>query len=170
MSHFVKCDRCSIQDHVTGTISLPPGWSKVMGNDLCEPCCRIVRDFINFRPEHDAALPVEPIPAELSTEPAPTQAPGDKLFPEPEPAKVIEQVLDQVADQINSGALNTPGVTCTAEVHTAPDGEASVQEKQRTRRKKKTKLQGQDAVLGPDKRTSFPHGANEDQQPGAPQP
>ena len=54
-----------------------------------------------------------------------------------------------------------------------PETESSTEERTRQRLKKikktgidvKVKLLGQDAVLGPDRRTSFPHGANE---PGAP--
>ena len=69
-------------------------------------------------------------------------------------------VIESVVDQINSGALDTGDVKCTATVTAAsplfdPKAEASVEERKRTR---KPKLRGQDALL-PDARTH---------QPGAP--
>ncbi len=75
MSHFVKCDRCSVEDSVLGTVTLPPGWQKICGADLCEPCCTLVRDFIRFKPSDAEKLPVEPIEP---IEPLPPA--GDKLF------------------------------------------------------------------------------------------
>jgi hypothetical protein len=78
MSHFVRCDRCAMEDSVMGTISLPPGWQKICGADLCEPCCAMVHDFIRFKPSDADRLPIEPIPAELkATQAGPI---SDKLF------------------------------------------------------------------------------------------
>ena len=78
---------------------------------------------------------------------------------EPAPEKQIDAVLERVAEQVNSGSLDTPGVTCTAEVRPAVD-ETSAEERVRTRAaKRRKKLLGPDAP--PDKRTAFPHGANE---------
>lgn len=78
---------------------------------------------------------------------------------------LINEIAEKAAAVVNSGALDTPGVKCTAEVVPA---ETSIEERARTRRTKK-KLQGQDAILPAttDKRTAFPHGHNE---PGPVQP
>jgi hypothetical protein len=88
-------------------------------------------------------------------------AKAGELFPEPK-AAAIETVLEKVADQINSGALDVGDVKCTAEVMpaTVPE-EVTAEERQRTKRQRKVKMQGQDAIL-PDKRTTFPHGHNPD--------
>jgi len=75
MSHFVRCDRCNTEEHVMGTINLPPGWQKICNADLCEPCCMLVRDFIRFTPADAARLPVEPVESV-----APLAPVGDKLF------------------------------------------------------------------------------------------
>lgn len=71
---------------------------------------------------------------------------------------LISSVLQHVCDDVNSGALDSTSVKATARV--APV-EASVEERARTRAtKRRQKLQGEAALL-PDKRTGFPHGANE---------
>jgi len=73
---------------------------------------------------------------------------GQERLPlEPITPSVIVPVMERVAEQINAGALNRDGVTCTAEVRQhAPDEESSVEEKARTR-KTKDKLKGQDALI-----------------------
>lgn len=86
MSHFVKCDRCHIEEGVMGTISLPPGWQKITGADLCEACCSLVHDFIRFTPERAAAVPVESVASEELPMPEPSP---DKLF-ETAPAKEVK--------------------------------------------------------------------------------
>lgn len=88
-------------------------------------------------------LPLEPTP--------PVDRPGLGL---------IDVLLQKVADQVNSGALNTPGVKCSATV--GPAAEASAEERARTRRRK-PKMQGQDAIL-PDNRPK------PDTRPGEPGP
>ena len=73
---------------------------------------------------------------------------------------VIQTVIEKTVEVVNAGALNTPGVTVTAE--------CSTEERVRTRHTKR-KLKGQDAIIPPvtaDKRTAFPHGHN---TPGAAQ-
>lgn len=62
MSHFIKCDRCGAKENTLSAIGLPPGWQKILGADLCEFCCKLLSDFIYFKPSDAAALPVEPIP------------------------------------------------------------------------------------------------------------
>jgi hypothetical protein len=72
---------------------------------------------------------------------------GQERLPlEPIPPSAIVPVMEKVVEQVNAGALNTPGVTVTAEMHDAPDAESSMEEKARTRKTKK-KLQGEDALL-----------------------
>ncbi len=147
MSHFIRCDRCDRQDSVMGQLSLPPGWQTILHADLCEPCCQIVKEFIRFKPSDAERLPVEPIEEVASTPPV-----GDKLF-ETAPEPTIVQVVQEVAEQVNSGALDTPGVKCTMTVGPAVD-ETSIEERTRTRKSRK-KLQGQDAIL-PDVRKPEP--------------
>ncbi len=165
MSRFVRCDRCDTEDSVIGTLSLPPGWQKICEVDLCESCCATVREFIRFRPSDADRLPVEPIPDQPSG-PIP-----DKLFetaPEPKAELAIQEIFDKTATIVNSGALDTPGVKCTAAVPL----DTTPAERQRTRRAKK-KLKGKEVVLAvlpgatADKRTSFTHGHN---GPGVAQP
>jgi hypothetical protein len=88
-----------------------------------------------------------------------TAAPPEKLFetaPEQEPVATIVAIAEAVAEQVNSGALDTPNVKVTAEVSPLLADSEPTQKPKRTR---KPKLQGQDALL-PDKRTNFPHGHN----------
>lgn len=59
----------------------------------------------------------------------------DRLPLEPISPAAIVPVMERVAEQINAGALDTPGVTCTASV--GPDVESSVEERARTRKTKK---------------------------------
>ncbi len=86
---------------------------------------------------------------------------------EPAPT-VMQEVLEKTAAFVNSGALDTPGVKCTAAVPL----DTTPAERQRTRRAKK-KLKGKEVVLAvlpgatADKRTSFTHGHN---GPGVAQP
>lgn len=71
---------------------------------------------------------------------------------------VIAQTLEKVVEEVNSGALDTPGCTVTASM-SSPSAEASTEERARTRKNKtRKKLLGQDAIL-PDPRKP---------QPGAP--
>jgi hypothetical protein len=48
VSHFIRCDRCPTETHVLGTVSMPPGWIKVMGSDLCERLRRSRARFHSF--------------------------------------------------------------------------------------------------------------------------
>jgi len=138
MSRFVRCDRCDTENAVIGTLSLPAGWQKICEADLCESCSAMVREFIRFKASDAAKLPVEPIPQELAG-PIP-----DKLFETaPEPTAASEQIAEKAAAAVNSGALDTPGVKCTAEVVPVDTTPA---ERQRTRRTKKT-VAGQAAIL-----------------------
>lgn len=60
---------------------------------------------------------------------------GQERLPlEPIPAPAIVPVMEKVAEMVNSGALNTPGVIVTAEIN--PAAESSVEEIRRTRRTK----------------------------------
>jgi hypothetical protein len=60
---------------------------------------------------------------------------GQERLPlEPIPHSGIVPVMEKVAEMVNSGALNTPGVTVTAEV--GPAAESSVEEIRRTRKTK----------------------------------
>jgi hypothetical protein len=69
---------------------------------------------------------------------------GQERLPlEPIPSSGIVPAMERVAEQINSGALDTPGVTCTAEV--GPASESSVEEVARTKKQKKGR--GQDVLL-----------------------
>lgn len=71
---------------------------------------------------------------------------GQERLPlEPIPPPAIVPVMEKVAEMVNSGVLDTPGVRVTAEV--SPMSESSVEEIQRTKRQKK----------------------NHDAQPGGPQ-
>ena len=70
----------------------------------------------------------------------------ERLPLEAESEPTLTAVLEKVAEQVNSGALDTPGVTCTASVTPAPDAEYSTEERNRTR-KTKPKGRGQDALL-----------------------
>ena len=86
---------------------------------------------------------------------------GQERLPlEPPTEKSMSEVFEKVAEQVNSGAFNTPGVTCTAEVRNVAD-ESSTEERAKTR-KTKQRLAGVEAVIPPpaDKRTGFPHGHN----------
>lgn len=145
MSRFVRCDRCDTENAVIGTLSLPPGWQKICEADLCESCSALVREFIRFKASDAAKLPVEPIPQELAR-PIP-----DKLFETaPEPPTAMEQIAEKAAAIVNSGALDTPDVKCTASVVPI---EVSTEERVRTRHvRRKKALAGQAAIL-PDKRT-----------------
>jgi hypothetical protein len=170
MSHFVRCDRCATEEHVMGTISLPPGWQKICNADLCEPCCMLVRDFIRFTPADAARLPVEPI--EDVTPLAPV---GDKLFetaPEEICATPADFTVAPTTDSQNAGATGaqtppagiptTTSSTTSTEMKTTPSNldECSTEERVRTRAaKRRKKLLGPDTP--PDKRTAFPHGENE---------
>jgi hypothetical protein len=171
MSHFVRCDRCEKEVAVLGTVTLPPGWIKVLGSDLCDdPCSGLVRDFIRFKPSDAAKLPVEPIPvAELES----IGLVSDKLF------ETAPEVKSEEANAAPAPTATNPeapsqgerpqGETPAQTVGTAPIDESSTEERVRTRRAKaKAKLQGQDAILpaapAPNKRTQFPHGHNEGAQ------
>ena len=60
---------------------------------------------------------------------------GQERLPlEPIPASAIVPVMEQVAEHVNSGALDTPTVRVTAEVN--PAAESSVEEIRRTRKPK----------------------------------
>lgn len=146
MSRFIRCDRCTLENAIIGTVTLPPGWQTICHADLCERCCETVREFIRFRPSDADKLPVEPIPTEAQPAPAPSED-GSKLF---------ETVIEKVVEQVNAGALNTPGVTCTASIV----DESSAEERTRTR--KSRKLRGQDAILPDPRKPSDPPA------PGAP--
>lgn len=148
MSHFVRCDRCNIEDAVTGTITLPPGWQKICGADLCEPCCMMVRDFIRFKPGDAERLPVEPIPEEV----APAATAKTELFetaPEVKPQSPVDTtaIAEEVAKVVNSGALDTP--TCKVTMTVNPSEGQNADERARTR--KGRRLRGQSVIL-PDPR------------------
>lgn len=157
MSRFIRCDRCTTENAVIGTVSLPPGWLNICGSDLCERCCETVRDFIRFRPSDADRLPVEPIPLEVG----PTDAPPDKLF-ETAPEEKHEEINDSTTTATpNSEAPNKDecpqGAPTSQAVGGAPLEEPSLEERARTRKNAtRKKLLGQDAIL-PDPR-----------QPGAP--
>ena len=51
----------------------------------------------------------------------------------------LESVLERVVEQVNGGALNTPGTTVTAELRNLPDAECSAEERARTKRQQKNK-------------------------------
>ena len=170
MSRFIRCDRCTIENAVIGTVSLPPGWQTICHADLCERCCEIVRDFIRFRPSDAERLPVEPIPVEIS---ASSDAPPDKLF-ETAPEEPCVTPADSTAvtttdsqDAAATGAPTPPaGTTTKSETSSttsttlttpsSPDAEASQEERARTRKTRK-RLQGVNAIL-PDPR-NLPPGA-----------
>ena len=169
MSRFIRCDRCTTENAVIGTVSLPPGWQTICHADLCERCCEIVRDFIRFRPSDAEKLPVEPISLEVG----PTDAPPDKLF-ETSPEEPCVMPADSSAapttdsqDAAVTGVPTPPAgttsptittiATATKMSPTSPDDEASTEEKARTRKTRK-RLMGQGAIL-PDPRKP---------QPGAP--
>jgi hypothetical protein len=60
---------------------------------------------------------------------------GQERLPlEPIPSSGIVPVMEKVAELVNSGALNTPDVTVSAEVN--PAAESSVEEIRRTRKAK----------------------------------
>lgn len=176
MSHFVRCDRCELENVVLGTVTLPPGWVKVLNADLCEACSVVVRDFIHFKPSYVSHLPTEPVPDETMHGPA-----SDKLF-ETEPEVKEEKSCVTPAD--SSAALTMECQNVDATVPTPPVGtmrignlnqktdiptntemtkpnspelETSIEERSRTRKKRK-KLLGQDAIL-PDKRNISTSGA-----------
>jgi hypothetical protein len=159
MSHFVRCDRCDTEEHVMGTINLPPGWQKICNADLCEPCCMMVRDFIRFKASDAARLPVEPIPKVATLAPV-----GDKLFetaPEPQvsadPLRVSEQASNGKLVPKNGADGDPEGQTQPASAE-SPTVECSTEERLRTRAvKRRKKLQ--DAP--PDNRAALPHGENE---------
>jgi hypothetical protein len=160
MSHIVRCDRCPTEEHVMGTVSLPPGWQKVLGSDLCEPCCSLVREFIRFKPGQ--FVPEEPIPVALVESDSPV---SDKLFetaPEPQVSADSREAGSTPAmgsSAHDSATVGEPeGKTQPASAEN-PLQECSTEETERTRKTRK-KLQGQDAIL-PDKRNAPP-------QPGAP--
>jgi hypothetical protein len=160
VSHFIRCDRCAIQDNVLGTVSLPPGWMKVLGADLCEPCCQVVRDFIRFKISDAARLPVEPI-----EEPAATGPADDKLFEiAPEPAPQVSADSRMVSEHASNGKLVPDDATTGESVgKTQPaSAESSTEEVNReNRRKRRSKLAGQDAIL-PDPRPK----PDDDARPG----
>jgi hypothetical protein len=189
MSHYIRCDRCATESAVMGSISLPPAWQKICGADLCETCCALVHDFIRFKPSDAADLPVEPIPAELLS-PGPASdklfetAPEEK--PDADPPVPMSAATDHASASPTGPAANPAPTSDSAALHgsavrgkhdpadpdhapappPAPTGippavdETSAEERVRTRAaKRRKKLLGQDAP--PDKRTSFPHGANE---------
>lgn len=60
----------------------------------------------------------------------------DRLPLETIPPNAIVGVMEKVAEHVNSGALDTPGVTCTAEV--GPAAESSREEVARQKKNKKT--------------------------------
>lgn len=138
MSHFVRCDRCNVEDAVMGTVTLPPGWQKICGVDLCEPCCMLVRDFIRFKPSDAAALPVEPIPAEAQPAPEPSKD-GTRLFEtKPTPPNVITKIAESVAAEVNAGALDT--TTCKVSMTVNPADEQNADERARTRKQKRAHI------------------------------
>ena len=69
----------------------------------------------------------------------------------------LDQVAEKVVEEVNSGALDTANVKVTAALEASPL-ETPVGKQMKGRRR--PKLQGQDALLGTDKRTEFPHGHN----------
>jgi hypothetical protein len=147
MSHFVRCDRCSIESSVLGSVTLPPGWLKVFSADLCERCCEVVRDFIRFKPSDAAALPIEPIPVEALPAPEPSKG-GDTLFEE----------YTKFSDGCPKGTImprtatdgDPEGQTQPASAESIPV-EVSAEERSRARKAKRARLRGQSAIL-PDPR------------------
>ena len=186
MSHFVRCDRCATENTVMGTLSLPPGWQKMCAADLCESCCELVRDFIRFKPSDAERLPVEPIPQEFAGGPA-----SDKLFETaPEEKPNADHAVPVSADHANpspvaaatdggssedarrsddglrrasDGAQHLVSGADHAPAPADPLAESSAEERIRTKAAKRRKKLL--AEVQPDKRTRFPHGANEGPQP-----
>jgi hypothetical protein len=167
MSHFIRCDRCNLEEYVMGTVSMPPGWAKICDADLCEWCSKVVRDFIRFKPSDAQRLPVEPIPATA------VRTDG-KLFetaPEEEPCVTpADSTAVPMTDSQDAAAIGAPtppvGMTRTTKTNTEtgtttsssqPPLDASTEERARTRKTRK-KLAGVDAIL-PDKRIPAEPGA-----------
>jgi hypothetical protein len=97
-----------------------------------------VRDFIRFRPGDAASLPIEPIPNKPAPEPSKT---GEKLFEtEPECKNSPNNAQD---------ASNTTQPTQSTAVSAAESSETSVEERLRTKERKKRKLRGMDAIIPP---------------------
>lgn len=65
----------------------------------------------------------------------------ERLALEPIPASGIVPVMEKVAEMVNSGALNKPGLIVTAQVGEA--SESSVEEIARTKRAKKNREEAQ---------------------------
>jgi hypothetical protein len=144
MSHFVRCDRCATEDSVMGTISLPPGWQKICGADLCEPCCMMVHDFIRFKPSDAEKLPIEPIPAELkATQAGPI---SDKLF---ETESQVSADSHPVSDTPAMGSRtqesatdgDPEGKTQPASAEFNPAIESNAEERARTRKSRKLRAE-----------------------------
>lgn len=121
-----------------GTVSLPPGWQKILHAHLCEACCFMVREFINFKASDAARLPVEPVEEVAHVPPV-----GDKLF---------EDAPKDSADSHQSEETRSQGEVSTSLIATAgePAGqtqpasaECSTEERKRTRKK----LKRQDVTL-----------------------
>lgn len=135
MSHFVRCDRCAIEDSVMGTISLPPGWQKICGADLCEPCCALVHDFIRFTRARSEQLPVEPIPA--------TEQASDKLFETEPEAQVSADSQTESTPATGSDPRKAvtdgdpEGKTQPTSAEFKPETEANAEERSRARKAKR---------------------------------
>lgn len=159
MSRFIRCDRCTLENAIIGTVTLPPGWQTICHADLCERCCETVREFIRFKPSDADKLPVEPIPAEPA--PAPSES-GDKLFetsPEGPCVTLADSAAAPMTDSHDADVIGAPippaGMTTksatssmtsmTPTTPSSPSAEASTEERVRTR--KFRKLRGQDAIL-----------------------
>ena len=157
MSHFVRCDRCAREEHVLGTITLPPGWQKIMSADLCEPCCMIVRDFIRFKPSDAEALPIEP----ASTEPPPAPAEdGTKLFetkPEEQCVTPVDFTAAPMTDSAavgaigaqtpHAGTMKTTIPTLTTSTKTTESQALETSTEERARERKKRRMRSQSAIL-----------------------
>lgn len=154
MSHFVRCDRCAREEYVMGTVTMPPGWQKIMSADLCEPCCMIVRDFIKFKPSDAEALPVEPVPNEPPPAPA---ADGTKLFETTPEVTANEEAKPSPAPTApDSQAPHEDRRAEGSQTNQAMAGAAvEISAEERAREKKRKKMRGQNAIL-PDQRPPQP--------------
>ncbi len=90
------------------------------------------QELTEFKASHKARL--ETLNGELSKLRWEVLSGQERLPLEPIPGPAIVPVMEKVAEMMNSGALDTPGVTVTAEFN--PAAESSVEEIRRTRKPK----------------------------------
>ena len=90
------------------------------------------QELTEYKANHKARL--ESLHGELSKLRWEVLSGQERLPLEPIPPPAIVPMMEKVAEMVNNGALNTAGVTVTAEVN--PASESSVEEIRRTRRSK----------------------------------